>query len=44
MDNAIGSLAPAVRAKGVNFAYGQGDARNQVLFDISIQIPRGMAR
>src|SRR5271165_4677466 len=41
MDNAIGSSAPAVRAKGVNFAHGQGNARNQVLFDISIEIPPG---
>jgi putative ABC transport system ATP-binding protein len=37
----LGSLAPAVRARGVSFAYGQGDARNQVLFDISIEIPPG---
>jgi putative ABC transport system ATP-binding protein len=36
-----GSLAPAVRAQGVNFAYGRGDARTQVLFDISIEIPPG---
>jgi ABC transporter len=41
MDNAIGSLAPAVRARGISFAYGQGDACNQVLFDISIEIPPG---
>jgi putative ABC transport system ATP-binding protein len=41
MDNAIGSFAPAVRAQGVNFAYGKGDARNPVLFDISIEIPSG---
>ena len=36
-----GSLAPAVRAQGINFAYGWGDARPQVLFDISIEIPPG---
>jgi putative ABC transport system ATP-binding protein len=36
-----GSLAPAVRAQGINFAYGRGDARTQVLFDISIEIPPG---
>ena len=41
MGNAIGSSAPALRAKGINFAYGQGNARNQVLFDISIEIPPG---
>jgi putative ABC transport system ATP-binding protein len=30
-----------VRTKGLNFSYGQGDARNQVLFDISIEIMPG---
>jgi putative ABC transport system ATP-binding protein len=37
----IGSSGPAVRAEGVDFFYGQGDARNQVLFDIFIEIPPG---
>lgn len=41
MGNAISLLAPAVWAQGISFAYGQGDARNQVLFDISIEIPPG---
>ena len=36
-----GRSAPAVRAQGINFAYGRGDARTQVLFDISIEIPPG---
>ena len=33
--------ASAVWAEGINFDYGQGDSRNQVLFDISIEIPPG---
>jgi putative ABC transport system ATP-binding protein len=33
--------APVVRAEGLDFHYGQGDSRNQVLFDISIEIPPG---
>jgi putative ABC transport system ATP-binding protein len=41
MDNTVGSLAPAVRAQEINFAYGKGDSYNQVLFDISIEIPPG---
>ena len=41
MDNAIGSFGPAVRAQGISFAYGQGESRNPVLFDISIEIPPG---
>jgi putative ABC transport system ATP-binding protein len=30
-----------VRADGVNFAYGEGPARNQVLFDNSLTLPTG---
>jgi putative ABC transport system ATP-binding protein len=41
MDVVPGALAPAVSAQGLNFAYGQGDSRNQVLFDVSIEIPPG---
>ena len=31
----------AVRAEGVDFAYGQGDSRNPALFDVSIEVPAG---
>lgn len=31
----------AVRVKGVNHYFGEGESRNQVLFDNSIEIPRG---
>ena len=30
-----------MRAEGLDFSYGQGDARNQVLFDISHRDPAG---
>jgi putative ABC transport system ATP-binding protein len=33
--------ALAVRAAAIDFHYGQGESRNQVLFDISIEIPPG---
>jgi putative ABC transport system ATP-binding protein len=36
-----GSSAPVVRVSALDFFYGQSDARNQVLFDISIEIPPG---
>ncbi|HVB18059.1 MAG TPA: ATP-binding cassette domain-containing protein [Stellaceae bacterium] len=32
---------PVVRADGVNFAYGEGDARNPVLFDIGLHVMPG---
>ena len=32
---------PAVRVDGLNHYYGEGEARNQVLFDNSIEIPAG---
>ena len=32
---------PVVRVDGVNFAYGEGDAQNQVLFDIGLTIEPG---
>ncbi len=32
---------PAVRVDGVNFFYGEGDARNQVLFDIGLAVMPG---
>jgi putative ABC transport system ATP-binding protein len=41
MDVAVGPIDPVVRAQSIDFAYGQGDSRNQVLFDISIEIPPG---
>ena len=33
--------APVVAADGVDFAYGQGDAQNQVLFDIGLTVEPG---
>ncbi len=33
--------APVVRVDGLNFAYGEGDAQNQVLFDIGLTIEPG---
>ena len=41
MTYAFPASAPAVRAEAIDFHYGQGDSRNQVLFDISIEIPPG---
>jgi putative ABC transport system ATP-binding protein len=32
---------PVVRADGVNFFYGEGDAKNQVLFDINCAVQPG---
>jgi len=32
-------MAPAVRAESIDFHYGQNESRNQVLFDISLEIP-----
>jgi len=32
---------PALRVEGLDFAYGEGEARFKVLFDISIEIPPG---
>src|SRR5258708_9868325 len=32
---------PVVRVEGVNFSYGEGDARNQVLFDINLPVEPG---
>ena len=32
---------PVIRAEGVNFFYGEGDARNQVLFDIDLVVEPG---
>jgi putative ABC transport system ATP-binding protein len=37
----VGFPSPAVRAEAIDFAYGQGTARNQVLFDVSIEVPPG---
>jgi putative ABC transport system ATP-binding protein len=33
--------APAIAVRGLNHAYGEGEARRQVLFDIALVIPRG---
>jgi putative ABC transport system ATP-binding protein len=35
------ALQPVVRVAGLNHYYGQGEARNQVLFDNRIEIPAG---
>jgi putative ABC transport system ATP-binding protein len=32
---------PVVRVEGLNYYYGEGDARNQVLFDNRLEIPAG---
>ena len=40
-DYPLTGAAPAVRAEGVNFAYGEGDSRNQVLFENRIAIAPG---
>ena len=37
----LSTEAPAVRAEGVNFFYGEGDSRNQVLFNNRIDIRPG---
>jgi putative ABC transport system ATP-binding protein len=37
----LATEAPAVRAEGVNFSYGEGEARFQVLFDNRIAIAPG---
>ncbi len=37
----IESSEPAVRVEGLNHYYGEGEARNQVLFDNRIEIPAG---
>ena len=39
MAYAFPATAPAVRAEGIDFHYGQNESRNQVLFDISLEIP-----
>jgi putative ABC transport system ATP-binding protein len=41
MDAIVGLSAPTVRAEAIGFSYGENESRNQVLFDISIQIPSG---
>ncbi len=35
------TTAPTVRAEGVNFSYGEGDSRNQVLFGNGLEIAPG---
>jgi putative ABC transport system ATP-binding protein len=37
----VPALQPVVRVAGLNHYYGQGEARNQVLFDNRIEIPAG---
>jgi putative ABC transport system ATP-binding protein len=33
------AAVPVIRAESIDFHYGDGDARNQVLYDISIEVP-----
>ena len=40
-DYPLTGAAPVVRAEGVNFAYGEGESRNQVLFENRIDIAPG---
>jgi putative ABC transport system ATP-binding protein len=35
----IETSIPVIRAENIDFHYGNGDSRNQVLYDISIEIP-----
>ncbi len=37
----VRSSSPVVRVEGLNHYYGQGEARNQVLFDNRIEVPAG---
>jgi putative ABC transport system ATP-binding protein len=37
----LATTAPIVRAEGVSFSYGEGDSRNQVLFDNGLEIAPG---
>ena len=37
----VGLAKPLVRVERLNYYYGEGEARNQVLFDIGIEIPAG---
>ncbi len=34
-------ITPAIRIEGIDFAYGQGQARNNVLFNVSLDVPPG---
>jgi putative ABC transport system ATP-binding protein len=38
---AIAAYPPAIRTEGLAFAYGEGEARFKVLFDLSLEIPPG---
>ncbi|MBV8091600.1 MAG: hypothetical protein JO139_18915, partial [Alphaproteobacteria bacterium] len=40
-DRSDAPTAPVVRVEAVNYFYGQGEARNQVLFDNTIEIGAG---
>jgi len=35
------TATPAIRVEGVDFAYGEGQARYKVLFDLSLEMPQG---
>jgi putative ABC transport system ATP-binding protein len=41
MNTTVVPTAPAVRVQSLNFAYGEGSARNDVLFDVSLEILPG---
>ena len=37
----VSKLSPIITAEGINFAFGQGELRKQILFDIEFQIQPG---
>jgi len=39
MTYGVEASIPVIRAENIDFHYGNGDSRNQVLYDISIEIP-----
>jgi putative ABC transport system ATP-binding protein len=41
MQSGFPSQSPVVKVQGLDFHYGRDESRNQVLFDISIEIPAG---
>jgi putative ABC transport system ATP-binding protein len=41
MDAMVAATAPAVQIDGLSFAFGEGGARNDVLFDISLELLPG---
>jgi putative ABC transport system ATP-binding protein len=41
MDMMVEPTQAAIRVEGLNFAYGEGDARHPALFDVSLELPPG---